>query len=89
MRNIKDRMTGYLFDPWYHVGEKRLKLLKKSWAGFFREQCLPELPVDAMLSRFHTTMGRRRKFTPPWVPYSFSKCLICLTRPRCRKLPSM
>ena len=61
MRNIKDRMTGYLFDPWYHVGEKRLKLLKESWAGFFKEQCLPELPVEAMVSQFHKTMGRPSK----------------------------
>lgn len=61
MRNIKDRLSGYLFDPWYHVGEKRLKLLEKSWAGFFRKYCLPVLPVENMISRFHKTMGRPSK----------------------------
>lgn len=61
MRNVKDRLSGYLFDPWYHVGEKRLKLLKKSWAGFFREHCLPVLPVENITSRFHETMGRPSK----------------------------
>ncbi|MGV8118690.1 MAG: transposase [Candidatus Xenobiia bacterium LiM19] len=58
MRKIKDHYSGYLFDPWYHVGAKRLNLLKNSWAGIFNEHCLPILPVDKILPHFHETMSR-------------------------------
>ncbi|MGV8123792.1 MAG: transposase [Candidatus Xenobiia bacterium LiM19] len=61
MRKIKDHYSGYLFDPWYHVGAKRLNLLKNSWAGIFQEHCLPFLPIEKITSRFHETMGRPSK----------------------------
>ena len=61
MRKIQDHRSGYLFDPWYDIGEKRLKLLKNSWAGVFNEHCLPFLPIEKISARFHETMGRPSK----------------------------
>jgi hypothetical protein len=62
MRNLKDHLTPYLLDPWeQRLGPKRLDLLKKSWAGLFREHLLPELPVSRIASRFHDCWGRPSK----------------------------
>ena len=40
MIHTKDHKTGYLFDPWDHLGPKRRKLMEQSWAGLFREHIL-------------------------------------------------
>lgn len=61
MRKVNDRSTGYLFDPWDYLGEKRRKLLEKSWPGLFKKHCLPLLPVMKIASRFHDHMGRPSK----------------------------
>lgn len=61
MRTVKDRQTPYLIDPWQYLGEKRLRMLKTSWAGFFKEHCLPELPVGQIAAKFHEKMGRPSK----------------------------
>lgn len=61
MINIKDHKTGYLWDPWEHLGEKRRNLLEESWAGAFREHILPQLPIDAVIPFFSETQGRPTK----------------------------
>lgn len=57
----KDHKTGYLFDPWKHLGPKRRKLLEESWAGIFRKDILNELPVNQMASLFSPDEGRPTK----------------------------
>lgn len=61
MRHTKDHKTGYLFDPWDHLGPKRRQLLQQSWAGIFREYLLNELPVEKIARYFHPSMGRPSK----------------------------
>jgi len=61
MRHTKDHRTGYLFDPWGHLGPKRRRLLERSWAGLFREYLLNELPVERIASSFHPSLGRPSK----------------------------
>jgi hypothetical protein len=61
MFHVKDRKTGQLFDQWRYLGPKRRKLLDESWAGLFREQILPELPVDRMMPFFSPDQGRPTK----------------------------
>jgi len=61
MRHTRDHQTGYLFDPWAHLGPKRRQLLEHSWAGLFREYLLNELPVEKIASYFHPSMGRPSK----------------------------
>jgi len=61
MFHAKDHKTGYIFDPWSYLGPKRLKLLKKSWAGLFREEILNELPVNRIASYFSPDEGRPTK----------------------------
>jgi hypothetical protein len=61
MQYIKDHQTGYLFDPWSHLGPKRRQLLEKSWAGVFRNYLLNELPVEKIAHHFHPSMGRPSK----------------------------
>jgi len=50
-----------MFDPWEHLGPKRRKLLEESWAGLFRENILPLLPVDQMTPFFDDEVGRHSK----------------------------
>jgi hypothetical protein len=57
----KDHKTGYLFDPWKHLGPKRRRLLEESWAGIFRKDILNELPVNRMASLFSPDEGRPTK----------------------------
>ncbi len=61
MFHIKDRKTGQLFDQWRYLGPKRRKLLNESWAGLFREQILPELPVERIIPFFSPDEGRPTK----------------------------
>jgi hypothetical protein len=61
MQYTKDHKTGYLFDPFGHLGPKRRKLLEQSWAGVFREYLLNELPVEKIAKHFHPSMGRPSK----------------------------
>ena len=46
MRQIKDHSSGYLFDPWWFLEEKRKRLLEGSWAEVVRTHLLDELPVE-------------------------------------------
>jgi hypothetical protein len=49
-------------DPWEnHLHKKKLVLLKKSWAGIFRERFLHKLPVAKLKKYFSKKMGRPTK----------------------------
>ena len=61
MINIKDHKTGYLWDHWEYLGEKRRKLLEESWAGAFRKQILLQLPIDNVIPFFSKDQGRPTK----------------------------
>lgn len=61
MIRTKDHATGYLFDPWDHLGPKRRKLMEQSWAGLFREHILRELPVNKIAPYFTEGFGRPTK----------------------------
>ena len=61
MIHTKDHKTGYLFDPWNHLGPKRRRLMEQSWAGLFREHILQELPVNKIARYFTEGFGRPTK----------------------------
>jgi hypothetical protein len=61
MLTIRDHQTGDLFDPWEHLGEKRRRLLDRSWAAVFREHLLNHLPVAELAARFSRELGRPTK----------------------------
>lgn len=50
--HTKDHTTGCLFDPWAHLGSKRRKLTRESWAGLFRDHILCEFPVNTPAPAF-------------------------------------
>ena len=57
----KDHKTGNMFDPFSHLGPKRLKMLTDSWPGLFRAQVLPKLPVDLLSKHYARETGRPTK----------------------------
>jgi hypothetical protein len=61
MRTIRDHQSGDLFDPWEHLGDKRLNMLKRSWAGVFRAEVFPRLPIAALAPHFDASQGRPSK----------------------------
>lgn len=61
MITLRDRRTDDLFDRWSELGEKRRRLLDRSWAGVFRDHLLDDLPVDELLPHFDDRMGRPSK----------------------------
>jgi len=61
MINVKDHKTGYLWDPWEHLGDKRRRLLDESWAGAFRKHILLQLPIDTVTPFFSEHLGRPTK----------------------------
>lgn len=58
---VKDHKQYDMFDPFEHLGPKRLALLKSSWAHLFREEILHKLPVEKLFSLYCGTTGRRTK----------------------------
>jgi len=50
-----------MFDPFSHLGPKRLKMLTGSWPGMFRREVLPNLPVDLLSKYYVRDMGRPTK----------------------------
>ncbi|MEH6836349.1 MULTISPECIES: transposase [Falsihalocynthiibacter] len=58
---MRDRRTGDLFDRRSELGEKRRRLLDRSWAEVFRNHLLEELPVDELFPHFDERMGRPSK----------------------------
>jgi hypothetical protein len=61
MIHTRDHKTGYIFDPWHFLGQKRRKLMDGSWAALFREHILCELPVNKVAPFFSDTFGRPTK----------------------------
>ncbi len=61
MYTLRDRRTGDLFDRWSDFGEKRRRLLERSWAGVFRDHLLDELPVDDLCRHLDDRLGRPSK----------------------------
>lgn len=61
MIHAKDHKQGYLLDPWDYLGPKRRKLMEESWAGFFREEILNNLPVGELARHFEDGIGRPTK----------------------------
>lgn len=57
----KNHKQVELFDPFEHLGLKRLALLKSSWAHLFREEILHKLPVEKLSPVYSESMGRRTK----------------------------
>jgi len=47
--------------PGGFLGQKRKKLLKRSWAGLFREKVFPSLPVNKLAQYFCPNFGRPAK----------------------------
>ncbi|MDQ6967065.1 MAG: transposase [Mariprofundaceae bacterium] len=58
---VKDHKTGDMFDPFSHLGPKRLKMLTDSWPGLFRRDVLPNLPVDLLSKYYARDIGRPTK----------------------------
>jgi hypothetical protein len=61
VQHINDHKTGYLFDPFARLGEKRRRLLEQGWPGVFRTHLLERLPVEAVAEGFSASMGRPTK----------------------------
>jgi hypothetical protein len=61
MRTIRDHHSGDLFDPWAHLGDRRRRLLERSWSGVFRKHLLEYLPVAKLAQHFHGQIGRPTK----------------------------
>jgi len=61
MLTIRDHHSGDLFDPWDHLGDKRRRLLDRSWAAVFREHLLSHLPVAELAAHFSRELGRPTK----------------------------
>lgn len=61
MLYAKDHKTADLFEPFGFLGAKRLRRMKRSWAGLFREEILAELPVERLRGRYDPVRGRPSK----------------------------
>lgn len=61
MIHIKDHKTRDMFNPFAHLGPKRVALLEKSWAHLFREEILHRLPVEKLFPFYNEQKGRRTK----------------------------
>ena len=44
----KDHKTLDMFDHYAYLGPKRRTLLDSTWAGLFREEVLPDLPLEIL-----------------------------------------
>jgi hypothetical protein len=66
MITLRDRQTGDLFDRWSELGEKRRRLLDRSWGGVFRDHLFYDLPVDELLPHFAERMGRPSVVSRRW-----------------------
>lgn len=61
MIHVKDHKQYYMFNPFAHLGPKRLALLESSWAHLFREEILHKLPAERLFSLYSEHYGRRTK----------------------------
>lgn len=61
MIHVKDHKQYDMFNPFGHLGPKRLALLESSWAHLFREEILHKLPAEKLFSLYSEHYGRRTK----------------------------
>ncbi len=61
MIHTKDHKQFDMFNPFEHLGPKRLALLESSWAHLFREEILHKLPVEKLFPHFDALKGRPTK----------------------------
>lgn len=61
MIHVKDHKQYDMFNPFEHLGPKRLALLESSWAHLFREEILHNLPVEKLFPLYSKHFGRRTK----------------------------
>lgn len=57
----KDHKTIDMFDQFDFLGPKRRTLLNETWAKIFRDEILPDLPVDILKPTYDDIMGRPTK----------------------------
>lgn len=61
MIHVKDHKQCDMFNPFEHLGPKRLALLESSWAHLFREEILHKLPVEKIFPLYDEFKGRKTK----------------------------
>jgi hypothetical protein len=61
MIHVKDHKQLDMFNPFAHLGVKRLALLEASWAHLFREEILHKLPVEKLFPFYDELQGRKSK----------------------------
>lgn len=61
MIHIKDHKQYDMFNPFEHLGPKRLAMLESSWAHMFREEILHRLPAEKLFPMYSEQYGRRTK----------------------------
>jgi hypothetical protein len=59
--HVKDHKQYDMFNPFEHLGPKRLALLESSWAHLFREEILHKLPAEKLFPVYSDLTGRRTK----------------------------
>jgi Transposase DDE domain/Transposase domain (DUF772) len=61
MIHVKDHKQRDMFNPFAHLGTKRLTLLESSWAHLFREEILHNLPAEKLFQFYDEFKGRKTK----------------------------
>lgn len=61
MIHVKDHKQRDMFNPFAHLGPKRLALLESSWAHLFREEILHNLPAEKLFRFYDEFKGRKTK----------------------------
>ena len=61
MIHVKDHKQRDMFNPFAHLGPKRLALLESSWAHLFREEILHNLPAEKLFRFYDEYKGRKTK----------------------------
>ncbi len=60
--NILNKLTFDGMEPWRgYLSDQKIKLLESSWAGVFRNEILPVLPVNILAKNFSENEGRPSK----------------------------
>lgn len=57
----KDHKQRDMFNPFAHLGPKRLALLESSWAQLFRDEILHKLPAEKLFVFYDEFKGRKTK----------------------------
>lgn len=61
MIHVKDHKQRDMFNPFAHLGTKRLAVLETSWAHLFREEILHNLPAEKLFRFYNEFKGRKTK----------------------------